>query len=142
MEGLGESGSDVRHHRGVAVGVAGRDRGIDVADRTDRLGGAHQAHHRAAELGQLLLDEPGVAQQVAHHRACADAAEAAQAMAHVGEEALARLLAVSGDVDPGVTLVLDDPARGIGHHLLELERVHRLAAALADEGFGERVRAW
>ena len=74
-------------------------------------------------------------------------AEAAQAMLHVGEEALARLLAVVADVDAGCELAFDHvaggrlggPRQGIG--------VVRLATALPDEqleqaGGRGRLPAW
>ena len=132
--------------RSVVRGFAAPSSAIPIASsRSTSMPNSLMRRHDNSTPGGVLLtrkDEPGVAQEVAHDRPRAGAAEAAQAMAHVGEEALPRLLAVSGDIDPDVTLALDHPPRGLRHQLLELERVHRLAAALADERFGERVRAW
>ena len=56
------------------------------------------------ERGERQLEEVGVLEQVADQRPMAGAAEAGHPVLHVGEEALARLLAVVADVDAGVDL--------------------------------------
>ena len=75
---------------------------------------------------------------VAHDRPLADAAEAAHAVLHVGEEALARLLAVVADVDAGLELAGDDVPRRLLDRRGEGGRVDRLAPALAHEQLQQR----
>ena len=78
---------------------------------------------------------------VAHHGPLAGAAKAAHAVLHVGEEALARLLAVVADVDAGLELAchdvacrfLDGGGKGSG--------INVLAAVLAHEQLEERWAA-
>ena len=79
---------------------------VDVLHLADRFGRAHQRDGLARlKSGNLQLEERRERGHVAHERPVALAAEAAQAVLDVGEEALARLLAVVADVDAGVTLL-------------------------------------
>src|SRR5262249_40002298 len=85
--------------------------------------------------------EAWIAQQIAHHGAIALAAEPAQAVAHVGEEALARLLAVVDDVDPRGALALHHlPGRRVDQ-AGELTGIHRRPPALAYERPRQRRRS-
>ena len=52
----------------------------------------------------------GIANQVAHERTLAFSGKSRHPMLHVGEEALARLLAVVADVDAAFELARDDAA--------------------------------
>ena len=70
-----------------------------------------------------MLDE------VAHDRPVAGAAEPGHAVLHVGEEALAGLLAVVADVDARLDLGRDDLRAGLLDRPLQLRRVDLLAPA-------------
>ena len=62
-------------------------------------------------------------------------------MADIEKEGLALLLAIIADVDPGLDLLVDDPAeRGLAEPV-ELGRVDRAAAGALDIEPGERRRA-
>jgi hypothetical protein len=114
----------------VAFGVdCGR---IEVAHRADRLGRVHVADRGPAR--ELLLHhalEDRVAGGVAARPPLPGAPEAAHPMLHVQEKALALLLAVVADVDPGGDLLGHDPAQRLPACFCKLSRVDRLALRAA-----------
>jgi len=65
--------------------------------------------------------------QVTEQGAPAGAAEARHSMLHVGEEALAGLLAVVAHLDAGIDLRRDGPLSGGGDLDPQLVRIHGLA---------------
>ena len=77
---------------------------------------------------------------VAHDRPLVLAAEPAQPIAHVGDEALAALLAVVADVDAGGELRGDDMAGGVGDGRRQHRVVDRLAALARDQQIEQRPR--
>ena len=114
---------------------------IDVAHLAHRPGGRHEAHLGAREIGQAERQVGREVRDVAHDGARARAPEAAHPVLHIGEEALARLLAVVADVDARRELPRDDPARRVADRPLELRRLHRLAPAPPHEERGQLGRA-
>ena len=123
--GLVENGAEV-HALGVDVVR------IQVAHRADRLGRLEVADGAAA--GHLLLAhalEDRVAHDVPARPPSRGAAEAAHPMLDVEEEALALLLAVVADVDPGGDLPGHDPAQRRVPGRRKLVGIHRLAPGAA-----------
>ena len=80
-------------------------------------------------------------EQVLHEAALAGAAEAAHAVLHVGDEALACLLPVVADVDARLDLSGDDGCRRLAHGVGEGDGVDVLAPTAAAVELGEGARA-
>jgi hypothetical protein len=79
--------------------------------------------------------------QIAHQRSLRLAAEAADAVAHVGEETLARLLAVVADVHAAGELLRHRALGGGAHVAILRRRVDGFPAARAHEAVHQRARA-
>src|SRR5262245_20524954 len=96
--------------RGLEVGAFGLDRGgSQIADLADRLGRPHIAD--CLPGGKLLLhlaQEDRIAQGVSAGPALPRSAKTAHAVLDVKKEPLALLFAVIADVDPGISLLVDD----------------------------------
>ena len=100
---------------------------IGVAHLAD---GARRRRQQALLRPRLeQLGKAGKGHHVAHRRTLALAAEAAHAVADVGEEALARLLAVVADVDAALELAGDAAPGRLPHGRCDSGRLDRLAAA-------------
>ena len=102
----------------AAVGVA------HLADGARRRRQQALLRPRLEQLGKA-----GKGHHVAYRRTLALAAEAAHAVADVGEEALARLLAVVADVDAALELAGDAAPGRLPHGCRDSGRLDRLAAA-------------
>jgi hypothetical protein len=135
VKALAARARDRREAREVGVeGVAAL-----VADGADGLRRGHQAH-RAAVVRQHQLEEVRMLGEIAHQGPRAPAAEAAHAVADIGEEALARLLAVVADVHAAGELLRDRALGGRAHRSLERRPLDRFAAARAQEELHQRAR--
>ncbi len=133
-EAPGRVGEDARE-----LGAFGIDEAaIEIADVAGGLRRVQQAHHRAREVGDLQREEALELHDVAHDRPRAGAAEAAHAVLHVREKALAWLLAVVTDIDAGAELTRDDVA-GRGLDLArERRRIDRFAPAQPHQHLEQR----
>jgi hypothetical protein len=123
--GLVEHGAEIR-----ALGVDGGR--IKIAYLVDRLGRMHVADGGPAR--ELLLHhalENRVTGGVAARPPLPGAAKAARPVLHVEEEALALLLAVVADVDPGGDLLGHHPSQRLLAGRGEFRRVDRLALRAA-----------
>ncbi len=84
--------------------------------------------------------EARILDDVAHDRPVALPAESAHAVLHVGEEALARLLAVVADVDAGRELAVDHAPSRLLDRAAKRRGVDRLAARQPREHLDQRLR--
>ena len=147
---LHRRGDDARRRRGherlartarrsTSAHSASTSRGVAVGHRADRRRRRHQVDLHPLPAGAGELEEVGVLEQVAHQRPLARAAEPGHPVLHVGEEALAGLLAVVADVDAGVDLRRDH-RRGRGlDRPPELGVVDLLAPAAPTVQLGQRL---
>ena len=90
---------------------------------------------------QHALGEVGKLDELLAEGALGDAAEAAHALRHVGLETDAALLAVIGDVDAGLRLLLQHVGDARFDRLAQLGLVHRLALLLIEQQGAERLGA-
>ena len=114
--------------------------GVPVADGLDGGGGGHEVDLAPGVAGHDEVEEVRVVEQVLHERAPAHAPEPGHPVLDVGDEALARLLAVVADVDPGLDLRGDDGGGGGAHRSAELGRVDVLAPTAPAVELGEGTR--
>ena len=113
---------------------------VGVRDLRDRRRCRHEVHLDPCEPRDHQLEEVRMVEQVAHERPLARVAEAVHAVTDVGEEALARLLAVVADVDACFDLCGDGRRRRVLDRSAQLRRVDRFAVATASVELGQRMR--
>jgi hypothetical protein len=116
-------------------------RRLAVRDFGDGGGSGHQVDFHATESRKRELDEVGVVEQVTHEWPLAGVTEPGHAVLDVGEEALARLLAVVADVDPGRELSGDARRGRVLDCKAQLLGLNRFPPAAAAVQLGQRGRS-
>src|SRR6185437_10358829 len=145
--GRGEERLDETAAAGVErvaeIAALGLDqRRIEIAHLAHRLGWREIAHRLAGrELALHRRLEQRIALDIAARRALPGAAEAAEAMAQIEEEALALLLAIVADIDAAGDLLRNDGAERRFPRSGELGLIDALAARAPRIEPGERRRA-
>ena len=120
---------NVSSHEGALVVDLRR---VAIGNRTDDRRRPHEIDPPTPALRERQLEVVRVVEQVCHQLPVARSSETRHPVAHIGEEALTRLLAVVADVDARTELSGDARPGCVLDGGLHLDGVHELApAALA-----------